>query len=96
MTAGPAQQVPDRQAGHPGGHRELGARVTTGRVTLSRVSQGNSHVRHSTGTPSAARGAEVEGARHLIVTIGPEVKINDVWLVMQWDLSAVLKSQFAD
>ena len=35
VTAGPAQQVPDRQAGHPGGHRELGARVSGARAAAS-------------------------------------------------------------
>ena len=44
MTAGPAHQVPDRQAGHPRGHRGLGARVS--RI---RTGQGSSHVPNSTG-----------------------------------------------
>ena len=53
MTAAAAQQVPDRQAGHSRGHRELGAKVGARAGAGARVSarQGSGHVRNGTGHP---------------------------------------------
>ena len=54
VTADAAQQVPGRQAGHPGGHRRIGSWACVTRL-------GSSHVRNSTpGRPVATSGSEVK------------------------------------